>query len=95
MWKKIASIAALFSSAAALSACETSAGKPIECLPRFVMSGRCAKVPQSVKDQTRVKQPDATVKPKYKSKKVVGASEQGPSTKAPTKPKMNVYGQPI
>lgn len=65
MLKRLASVAALFSSAAMLTACTTSAGKPQECLPAFVMKNRCAKIPQSVKDATRAQTvAPNTVKPK-------------------------------
>lgn len=83
MLKKIASIAALFSSAAALSACTTAAGKPQECLPAFVMKNRCAKIPQSVKDANRA--PVA---------KIEGVEPNTGANRRATQ-RMDAYGQPI
>ena len=89
MWKKIASLAAMLSTSLTVSACTTSAGKP-ECLPAFDMKGRCAKVPQSIKDANRV--PVAapmTVMPK------AATTEKRSPTTAPSIQKLDAYGQPL
>lgn len=67
MWKKLASIAALLSSAAALNACQTSAGKPVNCLPAFEMKGRCAKVPPITKRTGDMPAPASKAKAKKKT----------------------------
>lgn len=93
MLKKIWSIAALLSSAAALNACQTPAGKPVDCLPAFQMKGRCAKVPQSVKDEHRTVLEAPKAKPKEKV-----AAKAPPSSLLNQRvqpPRQNVYGQPL
>lgn len=83
MLKKIWSIAALLSSAAALNACQTSAGKPVNCLPAFEMKGRCAKVKPIIKIPTPVR-PKTTA-----PKKHIAAPAWA------RQPAQNVYGQPL
>lgn len=92
MLKKIWSIAALLSSAAALNACQTSAGKPVNCLPAFEMKGRCAKVPQSVKDEHRTVLD--TTKAKPKKKVVAKAPPSSILDQRVQPPRQNVYGVP-
>lgn len=100
MWKKLA---ALISTSILVSSCQTSAGKPVNCLPAFEMKGRCAKVPQSVKDANRTVLEVPKAKPKYRSKTVAAPGNQQVRTPIaapifsqpkPTRPTQNVYGLP-